>query len=104
MRKITKDAISAFMNHLPFYRDNTSCDGTRLSLFGNVIAEWRPGSELWITTAGYPTMTTKERLKALPGVNVWTSNHQLYLQIGDYNYGSCRNKAQPWDGSWVRVI
>lgn len=69
---------------------NTSTDGQRLSLHGNVIAEWRDDG-LWVTNAGWPSVTTRERLNGLRGVNVTQRNTYQYLN------------DHKWNGDWVRV-
>ena len=72
MRKISKLAARAFINERKFSRDNTSVrsfptiDGkmTELYLHGNVIARKR-GGKIHLSLAGWPTMTTRERLNTL---------------------------------------
>lgn len=106
MRKITKDAVNAFLKFKEFHRDNTEVevwdldDGSFswLYLHGNCIAELRENrgtlSTLRICDGGYfqgVTHTTKERLNGLPGVNVWHAKHVLYLN------------GVPWSGDWVTV-
>lgn len=90
MKKITEFITNSFRNRESAYRDNSYTDGNSLFLFGNKIAEFR-GTELWITTAGWDTKTTKERLNALPGVRLYHSNKQLYLN------------DKLWDGNWIKV-
>ena len=73
MRKIAQDAARAFCNHRKFSRANTQVRTsttigdqpmTELLLHGNVIARRRNG-QLFVTLAGWPTITTKSRLNAL---------------------------------------
>ena len=72
MRKIAQDAARAFIGERKFNRDNTqvrtSTIGdkpmTELILHGHVIARRRNG-QLFVTLAGWPTVTTKSRLNAL---------------------------------------
>lgn len=94
-RKISIDAAEALEEHRPFKRDNTEVrqlgrDKSRLYLHGHAIAGMR-GDEIYVTDAGYPTSTTKERLNALPDVRVHTSKGQLYLN------------GKKWSGNWTRV-
>lgn len=98
MRTITKKAVAAFLAHKRVSLDNTSVDTSTdgnmayLSLHGNVIANRnKTTGELNITTAGWNTTTTKERLNGIPGVQVHTKAYQLYLN------------DKPWDGSWTTV-
>ena len=97
MKKITLDAVRAFMNAEKFKRDNTEVEVlpnvTVLRLFGNEIA-YRyndPERTLSITNAGWDTKTTKERLNAIPGVHITQKNWQWYLN------------GERWDGKLVDV-
>lgn len=69
---------------------NTATDGQKLTLYDNVIAEWREDG-LHITTAGWATETTMSRLSLLPGINVSHVGCEMFLN------------GQPWDGSSKRV-
>lgn len=60
-RKITRDAVCAFMHFENFKRDNTEVIGNRFYLHGNCIAERIPEG-LKISTCGWCTRTTFERL------------------------------------------
>ena len=64
---------------------NTETDGETIWLFGNAIAWWTGPDRFTITTAGYPTVTTKERLNALPGVQVHQHKGELYLDSKRWN-------------------
>lgn len=111
MRKITQEAIRAFSKGKNFKKSNTEVkvlgrvhgkpNRIELLLHGNVIAyqNWRylentePSSfsdrmmlkQLWITSAGWPTNTTKERLNALNGVNIYQKDFQWYLNGEAWN-------------------
>lgn len=94
MRKITEQAIDAFYNEKDFKKDNTSViswgDLSYLMLHGHKIASLdRQG--LFITTAGWNTNTTRDRLNGLPGVCVRSRKGQLTLN------------GYPWNGDWVNV-
>ncbi len=83
MRKITKEAVAAFMDGREYHNDNTAVisfeiDGISMYLFHNEIAN-RRGKKLRIRTAGYPTKTTMERLNGIPGVSVYQKKFKLYL-------------------------
>lgn len=91
MRKITREIVSAFMNHETKRIGNSRTDETTLYLHNNAIARWDEQGELWTTTAGWNTPTTRERLNGIPGVSVWVRRGQLYLN------------DQPWDGTWTQV-
>lgn len=88
MRNITSRICDAFQSRRSLKIDNSRTDGTSLWLFDNKIAEWRAGV-LCITTAGYNTNTTRERLNGLRGVRVQKSRGKLYLN------------GTLWDGDWI---
>lgn len=95
MRKITREALQAFINKEPFSKSNTTVhvseDGeVTLLLHGNSIAKQVNGV-LSICSAGWPTNTTKERLNSLPGVRIHSANGVWYLN-GMY-----------WDGDWIII-
>ena len=95
MRKITREAYQAFINKEPFAKSNTTVqvseDGTvTLSLHGNIIAK-QVNSTLSITSAGWPTNTTKERLNSLPGVRIQQRKGVWYLN------------DLFWDGDWIII-
>ena len=103
MRKVTRGVVSAFLEGRSKRIDNTETDGVSLRLHGNTIAEWRPDG-LWITDAGWPSRTTRERLNGLLlSVNpvsaigyVWTHRGVQHLTIPDVYVKS-------WDGSWIQI-
>ena len=68
MRKITLQAVTAFMMGQNFSSGNTRvvCEGrfATLRLHGNAIAN-RDGNTVMLTDAGWQTTTTKERLNGL---------------------------------------
>ena len=76
MRKITEQSINAFMNAKRFKKQNTIVEVlpnvTVLKLHNNAIA-YRyndPERTLTIDSCGWFTPTTKERLNALPNVDI----------------------------------
>ena len=94
MRKITEDAIRAFRNRDDFKRGNTEvytwAEGSVLLLHGNAIATL-DADGLFITSAGWETTTTKERLNGLPNVHIVQKNFQWFLN------------GELWDGSLIKV-
>jgi len=94
MRQITKRAFQAFKCNADFKLSNTevraSNKQTLLLLFGNVIArKCRQSGIVEITTAGWDTPTTKERLKPFAGVH--TIQYELHLE------------GLPWTGDWTVI-
>jgi hypothetical protein len=85
MRKITAQAVDAFMDARPFKKDNMQVEVllncTILRLHGNAIA-YRyndPDRTLTITNCGWFSNTTKERLNGIPGVSINQKKRQWYL-------------------------
>ncbi len=90
MKQITKQITSAFIVGRPLSISNSSTDGNSIFLFGNKIAEKRNG-KLFITDAGWQTVTTKERLNALPNVHIMQTNFIWYLN------------GKQWNGEWTEI-
>ena len=82
MRKITQEASHAFMRRERYKNGNTQVivdgDVVRMFLFGNCIARRTPLATT-ITTDGWMTDTTKERLNALNGVHINQEKGKWYL-------------------------
>lgn len=94
MRKITELAFDAFRKNKEFCKSNTMVttenNETRMYLHGNCIArKFRDSGLVEVTTAGWPTPTTKERLKPFCGVH--TVKGQLHMD------------GYPWTGEWTAV-
>jgi hypothetical protein len=89
MRKITKEAVKNFIDKVPFKKDNTEVvrEGTifYLKLFNNKIAALEGNGKMWISNAGWKSNTTKERLNALPGVNIYQRKKIWYLNDTIWN-------------------
>ena len=69
MRKITEDSVRALFLRENFSRSNTTVVvdsiGAVLYLHGNAIAYVDDNSKVYVSTAGWPTMTTRERLSGV---------------------------------------
>lgn len=95
MRKITEQAVAAFIGGYKFSSSNTVVtvddDGVvEMLLHGNLIARKEFGV-ISITNAGWSSNVTKERLNALPGVSIHQKNWVWFLN------------GKEWDGSWEVV-
>lgn len=94
MRAITREAVDAFLNAEPFNKSNTRVeirDGEAfMYLFGNMIAHKYDGG-LYITTCGWESNTTKERLngilKAMGLGRIFQQNFVWYLNHGTEDVG-----------------
>ena len=95
MRQITRQAIDAFQRGQYFSSGNTMVEvegNVNLYLHNNLIASWNPIlGTLRVTSAGWPTMTTKERLNGLPGVHIQQKAGQWFLN------------GSKWDGTMIEV-
>ena len=97
MRKITTESTKAFLNAEPFKKANMEVkvepNVTILLLHGNAIAYKYndPKQTLSITNCGWESNTTKERLNALPNVNISQVNFVWYLN------------GEKWDGKLIDV-
>tara|TARA_R110000751_G_scaffold208861_1_gene312734 strand:+ start:55 stop:354 length:300 start_codon:yes stop_codon:yes gene_type:complete len=97
MRKITEESIKAFLNAKKFNKRNMSVEVlpnvTILKLHGNEIAYQYndPQKTLSITNCGWFTVTTKERLNALKGVNIHQKAFKWYLN------------GIEWDGNNINI-
>lgn len=87
MRQITKEAVDAFVNGYYYKKSNMEVTCGKMYLHGNRIAWFDMNGKLWISNCGWKSLTTKERLNALPNVHIIQQNHQWYIN-GIY-----------WDGS-----
>ena len=91
MRKITKQSINAFLNAEKFTKQNMCVEVlpnvTILKLHQNPIAYLYndPNKTLSISNCGWFTPTTKERLNALPNVNIQQKNYVWYLNGKEWN-------------------
>ena len=96
MRKITNEAVSAFLDRKPFKKSNMKVQldfgGVwKLKLHGNTIATIDEMNMLSVSNAGWASNTTKERLNGLPNVRVQQKNWNWFLN------------GVEWNGEWTRV-
>lgn len=90
MSKITEESVRAFLNHERYVKANMRINSKSMYLHDNKIAWW-DGNELWISTCGWKSTTTKARLNALPNVSIKQKNGVWYLN------------GIKWDGSPICV-
>lgn len=89
-RKVTTQVVSAFIAGNKLSVANSSTDGKALFLHGNKIAEKREDG-LYITNAGWSSNVTKERLNAIPNVNIYQRNFNWFLN------------GKEWNGEWTKI-
>ena len=64
MRQETQKIMSAFLKGEKASAQRTHTDGRSVWLHGNLIAE-RGATKTWFTLAGWPTVTTRDRVNGL---------------------------------------
>lgn len=90
------DMAEAFMARRPLSRSNTRTDGTGLWLFGNLIANHVDGGII-ICSGGHRSVTTRDRLNALPGIYIRQLSYTWYLRAG------ADGGPYLWDGSPIFI-
>jgi hypothetical protein len=90
MRKVTEQILFAFNSNMTRKVDNTLCTGEAVVLHGNKIVK-RENGKVFISTAGWNTRTTIERLNAF-------TNKRVYVKKGQLMLGE-----QVWDGNWTEA-
>ena len=80
MRKISQNIATSFYAGKPLHIDNTYTDGEKVYLHSNLIAKKIHPDKLEISLAGYPTMTTRERLNSI--LNVFGFDHYIQQKEG----------------------
>ena len=98
MHKITQNTINVFMSNeeSDFKENNTLVENWLnckvLVLHGNEIAKREKATGLiMVSHAGWPTVTTKERLNGIPGVSIQQKMGKWYLN------------GIEWGGEWVLI-
>ncbi len=71
MRKISQNIATSFYAGKPLHIDNTYTDGEKVFLHSNLIAKKIHPDKLEISLAGWPTVTTRERLNSILNVFGW---------------------------------
>jgi len=82
-RKVSEQAVNALLYEVPFKKSNTRVTVEpgviTLLLHGNAIMRKVPNGPIEVSTGGYNSVTTRERLNALPGLSVRQHKGDLYL-------------------------
>lgn len=103
MSKTHEIVIKSFLEDTKRKISNTETNGRNLYLFGNRIA-WRDEhtNELWISTCGWNSVTTRDRLNMLPDVWVRTFKGQLLLYVGHSSTQQVSDWIK-WDGKPINI-
>lgn len=92
MRQVTVDILRAFVNRNRKKIGNTFTDGHNVWLHANIIVRRDEETGIvYIRTAGWNTVTTRERLKAFTNKSLYQKNHILYLD------------GKEWNGDWTQA-
>jgi hypothetical protein len=98
MRKITEESVKAFLNKGTLNKQNMSVFfdrydyKSRMLLHNNCIATYDYQEDiLSISNCGWFSNTTKERLNALPNVDIRQKNYVWYLN------------GEEWDGNKIDI-
>ena len=96
MKKISIEAARALRERKNFRKSNTEVKvdkrgNAHLYLFGNRIAVCTANNDLFVTTAGWWTRTTFDRLQALPLVSIRKNRNRLTIS------------GAQWDGDWILI-
>jgi len=102
VRKITHESIGAFMAGVEFRKANMTVEVRAwqapsadlwviLSLHGNPIARYPVGNtrDMLVCDGNHQSVTTKDRLNGIPGVDVYQHKYQWHLN------------GAVWNGSWA---
>jgi hypothetical protein len=105
MKKISQDSVNAFLNKKTFNRENMMVDrgpesSWYLMLHGNAIAKMASDGTITISTCGWHTRTTLERLNCL----LYTLGSKSRLRIKKSEpFLETEHGLLPWaDGFMVR--
>jgi hypothetical protein len=89
---VSQYAAAALVNGTKYSNGaNTKVDSTGIYLHGNHIARNAGEGHVAISNRGWFTLTTKDRLNAIPNVSIYQKRGQWYLN------------GQEWNGEWVIV-
>lgn len=83
--------LHAFNNDRNMSSGNTVVQDRAIYLHGNKIA-WKVEGGIMISNCGWSSNTTKERLNALRGVNIYQKNFDWYI------YHNNKEEAEKWNG------
>ena len=88
MRKESLKIANAFANGTPAAAARTTTDGQTVWLHGNRIAQREQDGSVWVTLAGWGTVTTRERLNTICHVlgvpfGFCQRNHEQFLTTAD---------------------
>ena len=102
MRVVSRKITKAWREGKRLTVGNTRTDGRNIYLHGNCIVRTTESGAVQITTAGWNTSTTRERLNGfLEAAGLRYTG--VFNRRGDLYFGTHDNRT-PWDGEWMTVI
>jgi len=106
MRKISKEIAESFYKGFSKSKGNTATDGVNVWLHGNKIAWRTQDNNLEVTLAGWPTVTTRERLNAILEIfdiqyRISQRDHdQIIRRVVSYDNGF-KDQYEPIGENWI---
>ena len=98
MRQETQKIMSAFLKGEKASAQRTNTDGYSVWLHGNLIAE-RGKSKLWFTLAGWPTVTTRDRVNGL--LQLSGSDYRVFQKNGTQFLTNGKYVREIGDSEWI---
>jgi len=100
MRQETQKIMSAFLKGEKASAQRTNTDGYSVWLHGNLIAE-RGTTKTWFTLAGWPTVTTRDRVNGL--LQLSGSDYRVFQKNGTQFLTNGKDVREIGDSEWVSV-
>ena len=100
MRKETHKIMSAFLKGEKASAQRTNTDGRSVWLHGNLIAE-RGTTKTWFTLAGWPTVTTRDRINGL--LELSGSDSRVFQKNGIQFLDNGKDVREIDEDEWVSV-
>ena len=98
MRKETHKIMSAFLKGEKASAQRTHTDGRSVWLHGNLIAE-RGTTKTWFTLAGWPTVTTRDRVNGL--LQLSGSDYRVFQKNGTQFLTNGKDVREIGDSEWI---
>jgi hypothetical protein len=102
MRVVTRKITAAWRQGKWLTLGNTRTDGRNIYLHGNCIARTTQDGQIQISTSGWNTLTTRERLNGILNA-VGLPYTGVFNRKGDLYFGT-HGQHVPWDGEWMTII
>jgi len=101
MRKVTQQIRDAFHARRSLALGNTFTDGQGVWLHGNKVIERREDGIYW-TLAGWPTVTTRERVNGIAHAGVYQKDWEQCVTKIDTDGAEYDAPIDP--GEWIKSI